>query len=194
MNQLKLVLVVVLCMVTSTFGQENEPKPSKERAAIAGASPVEEESLAEMSESPAVRGDKMVASAELSPVYRKKWALIVGVNYAERHDERELSSKNEAALPSLSNAVKDAEGVSSVLQKYYAFKKENVIELLEANASFSAIDSAFGSLCNLEKVGPDDCVVVFFSGHGVRTLRGTSFLAHDVHLAAGAPVSGHLRL
>ncbi|WP_419194969.1 caspase family protein [Novipirellula herctigrandis] len=140
------------------------------------------------------RGDRRMAPTALSPVYRKKWALIVGIDYADREDERASSAKNAAALPTLSNAVKDAQGISATLKQYYAYDQENVIELIEADASKAAIDTALGSLCDVGKVSPDDCVFVFFSGHGVRSSRGTSFLAHDVHLAGGAPVSGHLRL
>ncbi|TWU25270.1 Caspase domain protein [Novipirellula galeiformis] len=193
MGQLKLSFLVTLCLVGSVHAQDGSVPAPAINAAPSRPAPVEGEALG-IDPQLKTRGDLRLAPTKFSPVYRKKWALIVGVNYANRGEERELSSKNAAALPSLNNAVKDAQEVSTVLREYYAFEEQNVIELLEADATFSAIDSALGSLCNVEEVDEEDCVFVFFSGHGVRSVRGTSFLAHDVHLAAGSPVSGHLRL
>lgn len=140
------------------------------------------------------RGDKKLSPAKLSALYRKKWALVVGVNYADRDDVRAGSATNAAALPPLGNAVQDAKEISSTLQEFFGYQEACVTELFESDASFAAIETGLGSLCNLEKVSKDDSVLVFISGHGVRTTRGTSFLAHDVQLSSGIPNANHILL
>jgi uncharacterized caspase-like protein len=115
-------------------------------------------------------------ATRLSPLYRHKWALVVGVNYRDREDAR-TTDKNAAALPPLSNAVRDAEGIVEVLKKYYEYQDEHIFVLLEEQATASAIEDKMGELLNTDRVDPEDSVLVFFAGHGARRDGGTSFLA-----------------
>lgn len=104
----------------------------------------------------AARGDNkntLVQSA--SDLYRKKWALIVGIN-----DYKEW--------PKLQYAVNDANGVKKVLMEKLEFKEENIILLENEQATRKNILSAFGEkLIDPSIVSKDDAVFIFYAGHGM---------------------------
>lgn len=86
--------------------------------------------------------------------------LVIGVaNYGE------VSSLPEAVL-------NDARDVASTLQSsdYCGFPEANVQLLLDGQATLSAIKDALAQLAATS--GPDDTVVIFFSGHGTRIAQG----------------------
>jgi uncharacterized caspase-like protein len=70
--------------------------------------------------------------------------------------------------PRLHYAVNDAKGVRDLLVKRYHFKPENVVTLLDGEATRAGILKALGDrLADPARVKHDDRVFVFFAGHGV---------------------------
>ena len=83
-------------------------------------------------------------------------AVVIGI----------ASYRNASPLP---DAVRnDARDVAAILTSnaYCGYKPSNVHLLLDEDATLSRIRTAFNSVAKAS--GPDDSVVIFFSGHGAR--------------------------
>jgi len=65
----------------------------------------------------------------------------------------------------LKNAVKDATDFRNILLKKYQFEKENIIELLNENATQDNISETIRSLAT--KLTKSDNLIIFFAGHGI---------------------------
>ncbi|MBY5399464.1 caspase family protein [Rhizobium leguminosarum] len=94
--------------------------------------------------------------------YENGYALIVGIaNYM-----------NTNALPQA--VLNDAHDLARLLtsEEHAAFPFENVTLLCDADATRSAIRTALSDLAL--RTRPDDLVIVYFSGHGIRTTSHTS--------------------
>ncbi len=86
--------------------------------------------------------------------YEKSFALIVGIN-------------DYQSWPRLQYAVNDATTIESTLVEHFGFARENVIRLIDREATRERIVEALGgTLADARRVGPDDRVLVFFAGHG----------------------------
>lgn len=191
------------CVAQESDSQAEAAKPNSEAAnrASSNGQPLNGQSLNgqkiggnETAEAkPRTRGDGRLAPTTSKPSYGKQWALIVGINYEHRDDARE-TIQDKAALPPLQNAVKDAEQFAHILKTYYQYEEDKLRLLTEKEATKATIEGVLGSLCDASRISEEDSVLVYFSGHGVRTHQGTTFLAHNVKLAQGKPISGHLRL
>jgi WD40 repeat protein len=94
---------------------------------------------------------KSMDGEEYDPVKAKNHLLVVGIN-------------NYQYWPKLNNAVKDANDLVSVLMMKYNFEFSNVTLLKDEQATRSNIYNGMRSL--IEKVSPQDNLVVYFSGHG----------------------------
>jgi hypothetical protein len=106
---------------------------------------------------PKTRGLEVVAVAPAAPssqVYRRRVALVVGIN-----DYREPSL-------ALGYAVADAESVAAVLDERFGF--DEVITLYDAAADRQGVLDALSALSALE---PDDAVLIFWAGHGATVPR-----------------------
>lgn len=100
-------------------------------------------------------GGPAQAAVTADGLYRKSWAVVIGVNAYEK-------------WPKLAYAVNDAQAVRDVLVKKYLFPPEQVITLLDKDATRERILAVLGDqLASSEKVQKDDRVFVFFAGHGV---------------------------
>ncbi|MBE0575241.1 MAG: caspase family protein [Desulfuromonadales bacterium] len=86
------------------------------------------------------------------PKYSKSRALIIGIN------------KYKEASP-LEYAVNDAKEVSDLLIENFGFDKDNVVLLLDEEASKEAIMQEFLKLTN-GNVEADERALIFFAGHG----------------------------
>lgn len=75
-----------------------------------------------------------------------------------------VSINNYTYWPKLNNAVKDANDLVSVLLKKYTFEFGNVVILKDEQATRTNIYNGLRSL--IEKIGPQDNLVIYFSGHG----------------------------
>ena len=92
---------------------------------------------------------------QASDFYRESWAVIIGIDKYQQ-------------WPKLSYAVNDAKGVRELLTRKYRFKTENIIMLLDENATREKILSVLGDIMgNGDKVKKDDRVFIFFAGHGI---------------------------
>jgi len=86
---------------------------------------------------------------------RGKYALVVGID-----DYRGIGN-------SLRGPVADARLIGRILVERYGFRRENVIELVDRDATREHIAQAF--LRHLGQAGPDGVAVFYYSGHGVQT-------------------------
>ena len=112
-----------------------------------------------------VRGLLRSSDISLSEIYNNQWALIIGIN--KYHD-----------FPQLNYAVEDAKSMKTLLSTQYGFPDENILLLLDEDATKIKIEDAFYNLS--ENAGPDDAVIVFFAGHGETepALGGTEDLGY----------------
>ncbi|MGB9596292.1 MAG: caspase family protein [Candidatus Poribacteria bacterium] len=88
-------------------------------------------------------------------VYRKGWALVIGINKYPNLPGNQLDW-----------AVADAEAVAELLVKKFGFEKENVILLKDAQATKSNIMEKLNNFSDTDMVDREDCVLFYFSGHG----------------------------
>lgn len=96
--------------------------------------------------------------------YRKKWAIIIGIDYAEGES---FSNHKRREIPRLANARRDASALKDKLIQKYGYLEENVTLLLESEATAQRITGELQSLHG-NKVSADDSVLVFFAGHGAK--------------------------
>src|SRR2546423_1653924 len=94
--------------------------------------------------------------------YRKKWAVIVGIDYAEH-----LRKASDGPIRSLKNAENDARALYELLTSNFGYTKDETVLLTGTEATKRAIErrltnDLFG---DKEQVGKDDSVLFFFSGH-----------------------------
>jgi hypothetical protein len=90
--------------------------------------------------------------ANFQSFYKNSWAVVIGINDYTR-------------APKLKYAVRDAEEFTEVLVNYYGFKRENIVKLIDREATKENIMKAFDKLRS--KAGKEDRVLVFFAGHGI---------------------------
>jgi len=114
------------------------------------------------------------APAPLPPLYRESWAVVVGVNDYQK-------------WPKLSYCVADALAFRDLLVNKFAFKPENIVTLLDGDATREKILSVLGdTLANPQKIQKEDRVLVFFAGHGAtRPLPSGRSLGYIVPVDAG---------
>ncbi len=94
----------------------------------------------------------MVSQTVYQPRYANSWALVIGIN------------KYQMVSP-LGYARQDAEAFAAVLTSHHNFPPDNVIVLLDEDATKQNILSNFHHFQE-ECVSPDDRIAVFFAGHG----------------------------
>lgn len=63
-------------------------------------------------------------------------------------------------------AVADAQAVRKALVERFGFQDKNVVELTDGSATQTGVRTALAELADRKKVGADDVVVIYFSGHG----------------------------
>ena len=98
-----------------------------------------------------LRGLLTNADIKLSKIYSNRWAFVIGI------DEYNY-------FPTLEYAAEDAKSMKSLLTSQFDFPEENIILLLNEEATKDGIEDGFYRL--IEKSKPGDCVVFFFAGHG----------------------------
>ncbi|AMV20205.1 caspase domain-containing protein [Planctomyces sp. SH-PL14] len=108
-----------------------------------------------------VRG--MTFHGQTSPVeYRTRRAVIIGINYAGRPDQ------GDGVVP-LRNAENDAKEVAEVLKAHFGFQPDDLTLLVGEAATERAI---WHEIAKAEEAAEDDCVLFYFSGHGVLLKSG----------------------
>jgi uncharacterized caspase-like protein len=89
-------------------------------------------------------------------VYRNGWALVIGVD----------KYPNLPSQFQLNYAVADADAVADMLNRKYGFEKANITVLKNEQATKAKIIEVLNSYANTKIVDREDCVFVYFSGHG----------------------------
>jgi len=89
-------------------------------------------------------------------VYGTSHALLIGIN----------KYPNLTVEEQLHYAVADAESLADVLQNKFGFSQDNITILKNQQATKQGILDALNSLSNPDLVKDNDCVVIFYSGHG----------------------------
>ena len=88
-----------------------------------------------------------------TPLYAHTYALLIGINDYQH-------------VKKLEYAVNDATALRDVLVNLYGFPAENVVTLLDGQATREGIISALAQVTSKQRVGEDDRILIFFSGHG----------------------------
>lgn len=118
-----------------------------------------------MSNSTQSRGARLVSatSARSDPepsIYAKNWAVVIGIDdYGGEH-------------PQLANARNDAAGMARLLQSFYGFQQ--IMTLFDGEASRDAILSLLRDQLP-QQVGEEDCLIIFFAGHGTTRVSDNGF-------------------
>lgn len=94
---------------------------------------------------------KNLDGEEYNPANAKNYLLVIGIN-------------NYLHWPKLNNAVKDANDVASTLMVKYNFEFDNIVLLKDEQATRNNIYTSLRGL--IEKVSPQDNLMVYYSGHG----------------------------
>lgn len=88
-------------------------------------------------------------------LYGESWAVVIGINDYEH-------------WPKLEYAVNDARSVGDTLVRELGFPEDNVIRVYNEDATRERITEVLSyEMADSERVGPNDRVFVFFSGHGM---------------------------
>ena len=98
---------------------------------------------------------------------QKYWALLVGIDQYE-----------DATIPNLQSAVKDAERMQQLLIHVYGFSPANVTLLKNEDATLDAFLQSFEHLLKKD-IHQNDSVVIFFSGHGSRVMDLNEYEPHS---------------
>lgn len=89
-------------------------------------------------------------------VYRKGWALVIGID----------KYPNLPSQFQLNYSVSDAESFANLLSSKFGFDKENITLLKNEEATKSKIKDKLSSFANPKMIDKDDCLLIYFSGHG----------------------------
>jgi WD40 repeat protein len=120
---------------------------------------------------------KSADGEEYNAALAKNHLLVVGIN-------------NYQFWPRLNNAVKDANDLAGILMTKYNFDFSNISVLKDEQATRSNIYNSLRGL--IEKISPQDNLVVYFSGHGFfdALLNEGYWIPVDAHLnSAGDYIS-----
>ena len=89
-------------------------------------------------------------------LYTNSHALLVGIKKYEHLPKQRW----------LDYADRDAVDLRNMLVTQYGFREQNVVVLLNENATKARIEVVLSAFADSQKVREDDRVLVFFSGHG----------------------------
>jgi len=88
-------------------------------------------------------------------VYRKGWALIIGIDKYPNLPQYQLNW-----------SVADAEAFANLLSSKFGFEKDNITILKNEQATKANIMEKLNSYADTKLVSHEDCVLFYFSGHG----------------------------
>ena len=103
------------------------------------------------------------AQKAIPSLYRASWALLVGVNKYPHLPPRFQ----------LNYAVNDVDALAQLLIEEFDFPKNNITVLKDEQATQKHILDQLSNLADTKRIGKDDRVLVFFSGHGQTVLLPT---------------------
>ena len=91
-------------------------------------------------------------------------AMELEIDYTSKNYLLVFGIDQYAVWPKLNNAVGDANAIAEVLKKKYNFKAENTTILTNEMATKQGMIDEFKNI--IEKIGPNDRLLIYFSGHG----------------------------
>lgn len=99
--------------------------------------------------------------ANIAQYYANSYALLIGINNYQHVDK-------------LRYAVNDVTELRRVLINQYAFPADHVVMLTDDQATKDGITHALSQIVSKMRVGKDDRILIYFSGHGqtVKTADG----------------------
>lgn len=97
-------------------------------------------------------------------VRAEETSLDLEIDYSSKNFLLVFGIDQYAVWPKLNNAVSDANAIAEVLKKKYNFKTENTRVLTNEMATKQAMIDEFKNI--IEKIGPNDKLLIYFSGHG----------------------------
>lgn len=89
---------------------------------------------------------------------------VLDIDYSAKNYLLAIGIDNYSFWPPLKNAVSDAITFQEVLRKKYHYLEENITIITNEKATKQNIIDAFKGI--IEKVGPNDKLIIYFSGHG----------------------------
>jgi WD40 repeat protein len=89
---------------------------------------------------------------------------VLDIDYTSKNYLLAIGIDNYSDWPPLKNAVNDAMSFQEVLRKKYNYQEENITIITNEKATKQNIIEAFKAI--IEKVGPNDKLIIYFSGHG----------------------------
>jgi len=104
--------------------------------------------FADVDSSNVVANDKF---SFINNIYSESWALVIGINKYQNVDP-------------LNYAVNDAIAVQDILANKYGFQEDNIILIIDEEATKDNILKGFSDI--LTQAKENDRVVVFYAGHG----------------------------
>ena len=111
-------------------------------------------------------------------IYANSHALLIGVNeYPKLPKDKWLQY-----------ALNDVKDVREVLIKSYGFPASNITVLTNSQATKAGVQTALAKYADPSKVGPDDRVLVYFSGHGQTVKIPTTGGEHGFLIPSDAEV------
>ena len=89
---------------------------------------------------------------------------VLDIDYTSKNYLLAIGIDNYSDWPPLKNAVNDALSFQEVLRKKYNYQEDNITIITNEKATKQNIIEAFKAI--IEKVGPNDKLIIYFSGHG----------------------------
>jgi WD40 repeat protein len=97
-------------------------------------------------------------------IRKSKEDEVLDIDYTSKNYLLAIGIDNYSDWPPLKNAVNDALSFQEVLRKKYNYQEENITIITNEKATKQNIIEAFKAI--IEKVGPNDKLIIYFSGHG----------------------------
>lgn len=97
-------------------------------------------------------------------IRKSKEDEVLDIDYTSKNYLLAIGIDTYSDWPQLKNAVNDAMSFQEVLRKKYNYQEENITIITNEKATKQNIIDAFKAI--IEKVGPNDKLIIYFSGHG----------------------------
>lgn len=112
----------------------------------------------------AVDVNDMTTVKKFTIIRAEESAMELEIDYTSKNYLLVFGIDQYAVWPKLNNAVSDANAIAEVLKKKYNFKAENTTILTNEMATKQGMIDEFKNI--IEKIGPNDRLLIYFSGHG----------------------------
>ena len=112
----------------------------------------------------AIDVNDMASVKKFSIIRADESSLDLDIDYSSKNYLLVIGIDNYSVWPKLNNAVSDANAIAEVLKKKYNFRADNTKILTNEMATKQLMIDEFKAI--IEKIGPNDRLLIYFSGHG----------------------------